>query len=111
MSENTRRVVVPTTTQYVMATGKQALALLQSAARIIPVPLLQEAIGIAMKIIQVCEVRGIPREEVESTRWFTYDMCLSGGICCPKKGQGLAREGRPYHDHYRGQCNSELRSR
>ena len=52
LSEN----IVPTTTQYIMATGKQALALLQSAASVIPVPLLQDAIGIAVKIIQVCGV-------------------------------------------------------
>ena len=58
LSEDTR-AAVPTTTQYIMATGKQALALLQSAAGVIPVPLLQDAIEIAMKIIEVCEVSGI----------------------------------------------------
>ena len=42
-----------------MASGKQALTLLQSAAAIIPVPMLQEAIGVAFKIIEACEVRGI----------------------------------------------------
>jgi len=71
MSENTRRVAVPTTTQYVMATGKQALALLQSAASIIPVPFLQEAIGVAMKIIQICEVRGILDGEVTVSSLYT----------------------------------------
>jgi hypothetical protein len=53
------RTVVPTTAQYIAATGKEALALLQSAASVIPVPLLKEAIGVAVKIIEVCEVRGI----------------------------------------------------
>jgi hypothetical protein len=72
LSENTR-AVVPTTTQYIMATGKQALALLQSAASVIPVPLLQEAIGVAMKIIEVCEVCGILHEK--ATRRFTY-VCV-----------------------------------
>jgi len=38
---------------------KQALALLRSAASVIQVPLLQDAIGIAVKIIQICGVRGI----------------------------------------------------
>jgi hypothetical protein len=55
--ENTLEVV-PTKTQYIMASGKQALALLQTAASVIPVPLLQDAIGVAMKIIEVCEVCG-----------------------------------------------------
>jgi hypothetical protein len=57
-SENTQ-AVVPSTTQYIVATGKQALALLQTAASVKPVPLLQDAIEIARKIIEVCEVRGI----------------------------------------------------
>jgi len=39
-----------------MATGKQALAVLQSAASVIPVLLLKDVIEAAMKITQVCEV-------------------------------------------------------
>jgi hypothetical protein len=58
LSETTR-AVVPSTTQYIVATGKQALALLQTAASVTTVPLLQDAIEIARKIIEVCEVRGI----------------------------------------------------
>jgi hypothetical protein len=49
--------VVSTTTEYITATGKEVLTLLQSAAGVIPVPLLQDAIGVALKIIQLCEVR------------------------------------------------------
>ena len=60
----------PTTMQYAMATGKEALALLHSAASIIPVPLLKDAIGVAMKIIELCEVRGILHGK--ATRRFTY---------------------------------------
>jgi hypothetical protein len=70
LSENTQ-AAVPTATQYITASGKQALALLQSAASVIPVPLLQDAIGVALKIIEVCEVRGIPAETV---RRFT--ICI-----------------------------------
>ena len=51
--------VVPTKTKYIIASGKQVLTLLQSAATVIPVPMLREAIGVAVKIIEVCEVRGI----------------------------------------------------
>jgi hypothetical protein len=49
--------VVPTTTNYITATGKQALLLLQSAGALIPVPMIQDAIGVALKIIEICEVR------------------------------------------------------
>jgi hypothetical protein len=49
--------VVPTKTDYAMATVKEVLTLSQSAAGVTPVPFLQEAIGVALKIIQVCEVR------------------------------------------------------
>lgn len=44
---------------YITASGKQVLTLLQSAAAVIPVPMLREAIGVAVKIIEVCEVREI----------------------------------------------------
>ena len=40
-----------------MATVKEVLTLAQSAASMIPIPLLKESIGVALKIIQVCEVR------------------------------------------------------
>ena len=59
LSENPQ-TAVPTTKDYVMATVKEVLTLSQSAAAFSPVPFLQEAIGVALKIIQVCEVREIP---------------------------------------------------
>ena len=40
-----------------MATGKQALKVLQSAAAFIPVPLIREAVGVTLKIMEVCEER------------------------------------------------------
>ena len=49
--------VVPTKTDYTMATVKEVLTLSQSAAAVIPIPFLQEAIGGVLKIIQICEVR------------------------------------------------------
>jgi hypothetical protein len=49
--------VVPTNTDYTMATMKKVLTLSQFAAGVMPVPFLQEAIKVALKIIQVCEVR------------------------------------------------------
>jgi hypothetical protein len=58
--------VVPTKTDYTMATVKEVLTLSQSAAGVTPVPFLQEAIGVALKIIQVCEVRRIPPLKVAS---------------------------------------------
>ena len=56
-SSEKSREVIPTTAEYVMATGKQTLMALQSAAAFIPVPLIREAVGVALKIIKVCEKR------------------------------------------------------
>ena len=55
-SSDNPREVIPTTTQYIKATGKQALTFLQTAAPFIPVPLIKEAVDVALKIIEVCEV-------------------------------------------------------
>jgi len=49
--------VVPTKTDYAMATVKEVLTLSQSTPGVTLVPFLQEAIGVALMIIQVCEVR------------------------------------------------------
>ena len=56
LSENSQGVV-PTKTDYAMATVKEVLTLSQSAASVIPVPFLKEAINVALKIILLCEVR------------------------------------------------------
>jgi hypothetical protein len=56
LSENSRSVV-PTKADYAMATVKEVLSLAESAASVAPVPFLQEAIGVALKIIELCEVR------------------------------------------------------
>ena len=48
--------VVPTKKDYAMATVKEVLTLAQSAASVIPVPFLKEAIRVALNIIQLCEV-------------------------------------------------------
>ena len=49
--------VVPTKTDYAITTVKEVLSLAQSVASVTPVPFLKDAIGVALKIIQVCEVR------------------------------------------------------
>ena len=55
LAENSQGVV-PTKTDYAMATVKEVLTMAQSAASVIPVPYLKEAIVVALKIIQLCEV-------------------------------------------------------
>ena len=70
-SSEDSREVVPTTTKYITASGKQVLTLLQSAAAVIPVPMLKEAIGVAIKIIEVCQVREIrPRESCDIVHYL-----------------------------------------
>jgi len=77
LSENSG-TAAPTTRDYIKATGIEVLTVLQSAASVIPVPLLQNAIGVALKIIQICEVRLIlPLKVVKLTRRFS-----SGDIGC-----------------------------
>jgi len=39
-----------------MSGGKEILEVLQSASDLIPVPLLNEALGVAIKILTACEV-------------------------------------------------------
>ena len=48
---------VPTKIDYAMATVKEVLTLAQSAASMVPVPFLKDSIGVALKIIQICQVR------------------------------------------------------
>ena len=65
--------VVPTKTDYTMATVKEVLTLSQSAAAVLLIPFLQEAIEVALKIIQVCEVRRIPPLEVARQLMKSFD--------------------------------------
>ena len=48
--------IIPDTEEYVAAGGKEVLKVLQSAAELVPVPLLKDALGVAITIIKVCEV-------------------------------------------------------
>ena len=56
LPENSQSAV-PTKTDYTLATVREVLTLAQSAASVIPVPFLKEAISVALRIIQLCEVR------------------------------------------------------
>ena len=47
---------IPKTQEYVTAGGKEVIKVLQSAAELVPVPLLKDALGVAITIIEVCEV-------------------------------------------------------
>ena len=56
LSENSQSTV-PTRSNYAMATVKEVLTLSQSASSVVPVPFLKEAINVALKIMQLCDVR------------------------------------------------------
>ncbi|KIM42785.1 hypothetical protein M413DRAFT_444444 [Hebeloma cylindrosporum] len=58
--------VVPTTTAYTMATMKEVLTVSQTAAGLMPVPFLQDAIGVALKIIQICEDASAVEQKVRN---------------------------------------------
>ena len=90
------------TTEYIKATGKQGLLLLQSAGALIPVPLIQDVIGVALKIIEVCEVCKIrPRKGCEM---ILKILSLSECICSRGKGQRAARQSILSVIGYRPQC-------
>ena len=59
LAENSQSLI-PTKTDYALATVKEVLTLARSAASVVPVPFLQEAIEVALKIIQLCEVCSNP---------------------------------------------------
>jgi len=42
--------------EYATAGGKEVLKTLQLAADLVPVPLLRNVLGVAIKVIEVCEV-------------------------------------------------------
>ena len=75
-----------------MDIGKQTLKVLQSAAAFIPVPLIREAVGVALKIIEVCEERGEvckipPRKACK----MVYNILFTEYIRRRKKGQRVER--------------------
>ena len=51
--------IVPTKTEIAISTVKEVLTMSQTVASVISVPFLSEAIDVALKIIEVCEVRWI----------------------------------------------------
>ena len=85
LSKNSQSVV-PTKTDYAVATVKEVLTLAQSAASVIPVPFLKETISVALKIIQLCEVRIIPPLKIARR----LIKLLSGSIGCGTKSQRAA---------------------
>ena len=87
-SSDNPREVIPTTAQYITATGKHALTLLQTAAPFIPVPLIKEAVDVALKIIEVCEVCKISHRKGCK---MVNNILLPEYICRQWKGQRVER--------------------
>ncbi|PPQ95395.1 hypothetical protein CVT26_008240 [Gymnopilus dilepis] len=63
-STNEPRAGIPMK-KYITATGKEVLTVLRSAAGLIPVPMLQDAIEIALKIIELCEESSAVEQKVK----------------------------------------------
>ena len=103
LSESSR-TGVSTKLEYTAATGKEVLILLQSAAGVMPVPLLQDAIGVASKVVQLCEVGWIPPWKVARQ---LMKMLSLGCIGYWTKGQRAARKGRLSHDRYLAPRNTQ----
>ena len=77
--------------------------LLQSAATVIPVPFIQEAIAVALKIIEICEVSKILPRRFE----IVHSILLSEYIYRREKGQRSSRYGMPSNGGYHRQCYIE----
>lgn len=67
-STGKNRTIVPTATEYITAGGKQVLTLLHTASSAIPIPLLKETIGVALKIIELCEDASAVEERVKELK-------------------------------------------
>ena len=95
-SSETRPEVVPSTAQYFMAVGKEALKVLQSAAAFIPVPLIREAVGVALKIMEVCEERCevVRFRPGNFAKWLTLYYCQNTSVVGRKVGE---LKDRVYH--------------
>ena len=91
--------------KYITATGKEVLTVLRSAAGLIPVPMLQDAIEIALKIIELCEVR----QRLQAVVWWLMRQSLLGVFSRRTEGQGSARQGRPSHDPHSHSCHRRKR--
>ena len=48
--------ITPTLREYSFEAGKQTIELLEKAAGLIPVPFAKEAVGVALALINACEV-------------------------------------------------------
>ncbi|EDR05510.1 uncharacterized protein LACBIDRAFT_329842 [Laccaria bicolor S238N-H82] len=74
-SFGTNRAIVPMNTDYITASGKQPPTLLHTASNVIPVPLLKEAVQVALKIIELSEdVEGSKKAFVNAMK------CVEGDI-------------------------------
>jgi len=51
-----KKPAAPNPQEYVANGGKEVLRVLQLAAELIPVPLLRNVLGAAIKVVEVCEV-------------------------------------------------------
>ena len=79
----------PTDIEHIYGQQKQAVILLQPVVALILVPLLQEAFGVDLNIIEVCDSRSTwdSREDLRDSSWFNANM-LSVHI---RKGFGTLR--------------------
>jgi len=52
-----KKSAAPNTQEYVTAGGEEVIKVLQSAAELVPVPLLSNVLGVAIKVIEMCKVK------------------------------------------------------
>ncbi|KIM34775.1 hypothetical protein M413DRAFT_33026 [Hebeloma cylindrosporum] len=86
------RTVVPTTKEYTVAALKGALTVSQSVAGFVPVPFLQEAIGFALNIIQICEEASDVEQKVKELQTMVEDLVKTIMKHVPPEGEEGSKE-------------------
>lgn len=56
---NDEEKATPSTTEYIYDGGKQTILILKAAAGFIPAPYIKDAIGVALAVIDACEVSAL----------------------------------------------------
>ena len=80
--------------------------MLESTAELVPVPALRSVLGVAIKVIELCEVSISVVREYRANR--AYYLVGSGNDDLRREGPGTTRTHRSTHDRDRPECDRQL---
>ena len=79
--------------------------MLESAAELVPVPALRSVLGVAIKVIELCEVSTSIAREYRINRAY---LVGSGNDGRRREGSGTTRTRGSSHDRDRPECDRQL---